>query len=112
MPTGEAGRGARVRSASNDGAPPPQDPAIVRQQADDAQELLASPAFVRALEMLAGEAQDKFENSAPGSTGSADRDSAHATLRALGGIHERLMAMVDDAKFSAAQEADESDDGE
>lgn len=109
-PTGEASRAPRVRAATGEGATTAPDPVQARVNGEAAAELLGSILFANAIGALEAEAMAKFDNSAPGAAGSADRDAAHATIHALKGIVTRLEAMVDDAKISAAREADEDTD--
>ena len=113
MPTGQSTLRSGARQAVPETGP---DPVVVRQRGQAAAELLASAPFRLALDLMAVDANEKFENSAPGPKGSEDRDAAHAELRALDGIVTRLEGFVEDAKFADRSEADaaeaDGDDGE
>lgn len=103
-----AGRTATRHIERATASKPPVDAVRARDLADSAETLLGSTAFEHVMEELRGAAYFDLMNSEPGPAGETQRTVAHFKLTILDQLDKKLRAMIEDAKFAVAQEADEA----
>lgn len=88
---------------------PVADPVRARDLAEGAHALLHSAAFEAVMDDLRQGAYFDLMNSEPGVGGEAQRTTAHYKLTILEQLDAKLRALIEDAKFAAGLEADNSE---